>query len=63
MICNLNFYDSYSLDFGIRTVSWSKTTGNSNAWLINSEPFYCHGVNRHEDQAVIFFLLIPRGDF
>ncbi len=53
MVCEESFYDSYAFEFGIRSISWSKTSSdNSNAWLINSEPFYCHGVNRHEDFPV-----------
>ncbi len=47
------YYDSYSLEFGIRTISWSGTENNKQAWQINSEPFYCAGVNRHEDFPVI----------
>lgn len=57
MQCALTFYDSYSFEFGIRSVKWSKTDTGSNAWLINEEPFYCHGVNRHEDFPVRFVQL------
>ena len=50
---SLPYYDSYSFEFGIRSISWSGTENNKQAWKINSEPFYCAGVNRHEDAAVI----------
>ncbi len=44
------------MDFGIRSLSWSNTNGkDKSAWQINSEPFYCHGVNRHEDLPVYNF--------
>lgn len=48
------YFDTYSFEFGIRTVKWSLTTNNNYGWLINDEPFYCMGVNRHEDFPVSF---------
>ena len=51
MICN-SYYDTYSLDFGIRSITWSTTANSTKGWKINSEPFYCSGVNRHEDFPV-----------
>ncbi len=39
--------DVYRQPFGIRTVG--KT---DKQFLINNKPFYCHGVNKHEDSDV-----------
>ena len=48
------YQDNYQLDFGIRKVTWSSgNNGGSQTWLINGEPFYCMGVNKHEDFTVI----------
>ena len=33
-------------------IEWSTTENNEQAWKINSEPFYCMGVDRHEDFPV-----------
>ena len=60
LVCNPNqdieIHDTYSLDFGIRSITWSGTENSQHAWKINSEPFYCMGVNRHEDFAVFKIL-------
>ncbi|KAM4701337.1 beta-glucuronidase isoform 1-T2 [Discoglossus pictus] len=42
-----NFEDVYTLPVGIRTV---RVSGNQ--FLINGNPFYFHGVNKHEDYDV-----------
>ncbi|XP_050408987.1 beta-glucuronidase [Patella vulgata] len=42
-----NDKDVYRLPFGIRTVNMT-----TNQWLINNQPFYCHGVNKHEDADI-----------
>ena len=39
--------DIYRQPFGIRTVSVNNTQ-----IFINSKPFYCHGVAKHEDSDV-----------
>ncbi|ESO98158.1 hypothetical protein LOTGIDRAFT_180555 [Lottia gigantea] len=39
--------DVYRIPFGIRTVKMT-----TNQWLINNQPFYCHGVNKHEDADI-----------
>jgi len=39
--------DVYRLPFGIRTVQ-----ATDSKILINSRPFYCHGVAKHEDSDV-----------
>lgn len=39
--------DAYTLPVGIRTVNVS-----GSQFLINSRPFYFHGVNKHEDYDV-----------
>lgn len=47
------YFDSYSMKVGLRNISWSKTPSDTPSFTINSEPFYCKGVNKHEDFAVI----------
>lgn len=41
------YEDVYTLPVGIRTVNVTSTQ-----FLINSKPFYFHGVNKHEDSDV-----------
>lgn len=41
------YADIYTLPVGIRTVRVTSTQ-----FLINSKPFYFHGVNKHEDSDV-----------
>ena len=56
LVCNQDqeteIFDSYSLDFGIRSITWSGTENTEQAWQINKKPFYCMGINRHEDFPV-----------
>ena len=55
MTCNKNgkfFLDSYQMNVGIRSINWSKTASDVPSFTINNEPFYCKGVNKHEDFAV-----------
>ena len=54
MSCNyINeiYVDNYSLYVGIRSIKWSKQ-GDPVSFTINNEPFYCKGVNKHEDFSV-----------
>ena len=48
------FMDFYQMSVGIRSLNWSKSPINMPSFTINNEPFYCKGVNKHEDFAVKF---------
>jgi beta-galactosidase/beta-glucuronidase len=55
MVCNKNgniSIDIYQISVGIRSINWSKTPSDIPSFTINNEPFYCKGVNKHEDFAV-----------
>jgi len=39
--------DQYTLPYGVRSVYW-----DSDTLMINSEPFYMHGIARHEDSII-----------
>lgn len=45
--------DVYRLSFGVRTVQV-----NSSQILINSRPFYCLGVGKHEDCDVSYYVCL-----
>ena len=45
--------DIYREPFGFRTVNKTNTQ-----LLINNKPFYCHGVDKHEDYDVGILFLI-----
>ncbi len=55
MTCNKNgdfIIDNYEMSVGIRSVNWSRSPSDIPSFTINNEPFYCKGVNKHEDFAV-----------
>ena len=44
-------FDVYRQKFGVRTVRVAK-----NQIQINDQPFYCHGVAKHEDSDVSYLV-------
>ena len=52
------YFDSYSMNVGLRNVNWSRSPSDTPSFTINGEPFYCKGVNKHEDFAVILYTSI-----